>query len=169
MTTKNRDNVGWFIRSRREEKGLSQTELAKELGMKREYLAQIEAGKPKWPQKYIAKIAEVLDIPEQRLAVAAGKIDSNPTQQWIVDRAREIGRVELESLAHNGDEDLFQMFESFARADDDAKTQRYIGMLALAVGLLLMSSDPSRVETRLIEEATARGNQPIIQRVKASV
>lgn len=69
-----RNYVGWLVKERRQALHLSQEELARRLGMKREYLSQIEAGKPKWPQKYIAAISEALAIPEVVLARAAGKI-----------------------------------------------------------------------------------------------
>jgi len=80
VTDQLRDNVGWLVRERRVALGMSQEELARRLGMKREYLSQIETGKPKWPQKYIPALSVELAIPEVELALAAGKI--KPVQQY---------------------------------------------------------------------------------------
>lgn len=66
--------IGSFIQQRREELGLSQLELARLVGMDRAYLSQIENSTSKWPQKYVTRLAEALQVPEVELAIAAGKI-----------------------------------------------------------------------------------------------
>jgi len=88
MPEESRANVGWLVKERRKEMGLSQEELARRLGMKREYLSQIESGKPKWPQKYIGDIARELGVSPISLALAAGKIEKPGVDDLV---AREHG------------------------------------------------------------------------------
>lgn len=89
VTDQVRDNVGWMVRERRVALDLSQTELARRLGMKREYLSQIESGKPKWPQKYIPGLARELGISPTALAQAAGKIEHDPTPELVISFVEE--------------------------------------------------------------------------------
>lgn len=68
------EGIGGFIQKRREELGLSQLELARRVGMDRAYLSQVENSATKWPQKYVTRLADALQVPEVELAIAAGKI-----------------------------------------------------------------------------------------------
>lgn len=51
----------------RQEKGYSQLQLAKKLGIKQSFLSQIEAGKAKLPDRYMEKICLLLDISIDKL------------------------------------------------------------------------------------------------------
>ncbi len=48
----------------RERKGYSQTEFANKIGLNRSFLAQIESGKAKMPEKYIEKTCIILGVAE---------------------------------------------------------------------------------------------------------
>lgn len=92
MDAQERDSVGWYIRRARTDLGLSQEELARRIGSKREYVSQIESGSPKWPGKYIDRLAEALDVSVESLEVAAGRRMS-PTaraaQEWAASATTE--------------------------------------------------------------------------------
>jgi transcriptional regulator with XRE-family HTH domain len=64
--------IGQLLKADRVGKGLSQENYARELGMRRVYLAQIEEGHPKYPKKYIPAISAMLGISIPMLAQIAG-------------------------------------------------------------------------------------------------
>lgn len=137
MTDGNRYGIGSFIKARRRERKLSQAKLAEMIGMSREYLAQIETGKTRWPQKYIGAIAKALEVPEQRLAIAAGQIEALPTTDAVFDRIYEVGnRIILADVKAKGKRSVFSKiardFQN-AKSDDDRLAQ-YLMMWTLVVG-----------------------------------
>ncbi len=50
------------------ERGFNQTSFAKEIGMNRSFLSQVESGAEKLPKKYVKKICAVLNIEEDQLS-----------------------------------------------------------------------------------------------------
>ncbi len=86
-----RDNkLGRFIKSRREELGMNQEQLAELIGADRAYLSQIETGRKGWPRKYIPALAGALNVSEAVLRNCAGRgtasvavlTNSSTRQEW---------------------------------------------------------------------------------------
>lgn len=69
------EELGAYIKQRRQELGISQRQLAKRAGLSASYMAQIEKGSVKWPKKFIDGIAKALDVPVIELALYAGLIN----------------------------------------------------------------------------------------------
>ncbi|MDP9355972.1 MAG: helix-turn-helix transcriptional regulator [Chloroflexota bacterium] len=68
------NGLGDLIRRRREELNLTQEELARRIGSTRPYISQIESGTRKWPRRYVSALAEALDLSEQQMEAAAGRL-----------------------------------------------------------------------------------------------
>src|SRR5687768_12737125 len=60
-------DFGGLVRSRREEMGLTQAELAERIGTTAAYVSQIESGRRRWPERYIVAIVGVLDLDEKQV------------------------------------------------------------------------------------------------------
>jgi DNA modification methylase/DNA-binding XRE family transcriptional regulator/DNA-directed RNA polymerase subunit RPC12/RpoP len=65
------------IRARREQLGLSQTELAQRLGVSKSLLSHIEAGKRQPTEAQIAVLAATLRLPPELLLVGTGRMPTN--------------------------------------------------------------------------------------------
>jgi transcriptional regulator with XRE-family HTH domain len=61
------DTIAEFIRVIRKEKGLSQKELALKLGMRNQFISNIERRQVQFPLKRINLLASVLDIPAESI------------------------------------------------------------------------------------------------------
>jgi transcriptional regulator with XRE-family HTH domain len=65
------------IRSRREALGLTQSDLAKRLGVTKSLLSHIEAGKRQPTEKQVATLSEVLGIPPDLLVFGWGRLPAD--------------------------------------------------------------------------------------------
>jgi transcriptional regulator with XRE-family HTH domain len=92
------------LKELREQKGYSQTEFAKEIGLSRSFLAQIESGKGKLPEKYIEKTCLLLHATEDEIFGYS-----------------EIKKIDDEILAN-----AVEIIDSVVDASDLTKKQRLI-------------------------------------------
>lgn len=133
-------DLGRFIKSRRKSLGLTQVELAEAIGTSASYISMIESGKKQWPKRFIAKIADALDVTEYQLAVEAGIIYAS-SQDALPRIAMRLGRGTLIGLAQHRDEDLAMLVASFLVAGDEEKFAMFLTQLKLAIGLTVMYGD----------------------------
>ncbi|MCB0992718.1 MAG: helix-turn-helix domain-containing protein [Acidimicrobiales bacterium] len=77
--------LGAFIRSQRRLKELSQRELAKLTNLSDPYVSQIERGMHQPSVKVLKSLATALNIRVETMLVAAGLLDSRPTNEDVLD------------------------------------------------------------------------------------
>jgi len=68
------DSLGGLVKRSRLALGLSQAQLADQIGSAREYVSQIESGRAKWPAQYVGALAAALGLRPADLGRAAGRI-----------------------------------------------------------------------------------------------
>lgn len=61
------ENIGSFLREKREERGLSQTEVAEALGMKPQFVSNWERGMSSPPLRLLRLVMKIYGIPDQQL------------------------------------------------------------------------------------------------------
>lgn len=98
--------VGQLLRHEREQRGLSQREFGALIGMSRAYLAQVEGGSPKWPEKYIPAISQELGVSQSELARVAGKITAEIIRPEYSRVANAINEIPTEYEVEESTEDL---------------------------------------------------------------
>lgn len=69
--------IGPFIRERRQALGLTQRQLGEKAGIDRTIISQFENSLTRWPRKYVAALAEALEVSEVELAIAAGVLSAD--------------------------------------------------------------------------------------------
>lgn len=107
--------MGGKIRDRREELGMTQRELGAKVGTSKEYISQIENGKPKLPNAGLRRaLAEALGLQHVELLVAAGELredeipkEGEPRRHIVVSKlehaARECLANDLAGISELGD------------------------------------------------------------------
>ena len=88
------------IRDRREQMGLSQTDLAKSLSVSKSLLSHIEAGKRQPTEEQIAVMAEVLGMPPDLLVLASGRLPEDVRDAFSVNAAEAVAAVRQRTEAH---------------------------------------------------------------------
>lgn len=61
------ENIGSFLREKREERGLSQTEVAEALGVKPQFVSNWERGMSSPPLRLLRLVMKIYGIPDQQL------------------------------------------------------------------------------------------------------
>lgn len=89
-----------IIRSRREELGLSQTDLAQALGVTKSLLSHIEAGKRQPTREQIAKLAELLRMPSDLLTLGSGRLPEDVRGALLSNAAEVVAAVRQHAEAH---------------------------------------------------------------------
>lgn len=89
------------IRDRREQMGLSQTDLAKALSVSKSLLSHIEAGNRQATEEQIAIMAEVLSMPPDLLVLASGRLPEDVRDAFSANAAEAVAaiRQRTEALA----------------------------------------------------------------------
>ena len=81
MSSNFKGKFGWFVRQRREAKGIGLREMAKMIGVSPTYLSQVEREKFAPPAEDKVKvIAEILDLDVHELLALADKVSSDVTR-----------------------------------------------------------------------------------------
>ena len=92
------------IRNRREQIGLSQTDLAKALCVSKSLLSHIEAGKRHPTDDQIAKLAEVLCMPPDLLMLASGRLPDDVRDAFSANAAEAVAavrqRIEAQAITY---------------------------------------------------------------------
>jgi len=79
--------LGAYVRARREEQGLSQSEVARRSGVPQAYLSEIERGWKRRPSAEMrGKVAEALGIPVVELLIASGDVTRADLEAWVGQR-----------------------------------------------------------------------------------
>src|SRR5437016_1775963 len=88
------------VRSRREEIGLSQTDLAKALGVSKSMLSHIEAGKRQPTEEQVAQLATVLRMPSDLLLLGSGRMPADVRSAFDANAADAVAAVRQFTEAH---------------------------------------------------------------------
>ena len=83
----NPEQLGRAVRLKRQEKGLSQSALAAQLGVERKWIIRVESGNPKAELGLVLRLLDVLDL-------RASLGDENPPALSKVSRVSEPSRLE---------------------------------------------------------------------------
>ena len=100
--TSDMGKLGELIRNRRYQLGMTQQELADQIGIRASYISQIETNDRKWPHEHVPALSAVLGLSQVDMAIAAGLIERvgpTPTPDPDPVRAdllRQLGRVRLD-------------------------------------------------------------------------
>jgi DNA modification methylase/transcriptional regulator with XRE-family HTH domain len=81
------------IRDRREQIGLSQTDLAKAISVSKSFLSHIEAGKRQPTEQQIAVLAEILRMPPELLVLASGRLPHDVQDAFSTNAAEAVAAV----------------------------------------------------------------------------
>lgn len=96
------NDLGRHIAALRDRRGLTQAELGKAIGLSRQRVTQLEAGRKAWPSPEIFNaLAKVLDVPVQELLRAGGLTlpDSSHEQlDWVISQMDDDGREQLADI-----------------------------------------------------------------------
>ena len=80
MSSSISEKFGWFVRQRREAKGISLRQMAKMIGVSPAYISQVERGRFAPPaEDKVTAIAGILDLDVDELLAVAGKVSSDVT------------------------------------------------------------------------------------------
>lgn len=85
------------IRFRREQLGLSQSDLARNLGVTKSLMSHIEAGKRQPTDEQIAKLAKVLHLPPDLLLLSSGRLPEDVRDVFAADAAMGVAAVRQRS------------------------------------------------------------------------
>jgi DNA modification methylase/transcriptional regulator with XRE-family HTH domain len=88
------------IRNRREQIGLSQTDLALELSVSKSLLSHIEAGKRQPTEEQIVVLADVLRMPPELLVLASGRLPHDVQEAFSANAAEAVAAVRQRTEAH---------------------------------------------------------------------
>jgi transcriptional regulator with XRE-family HTH domain len=88
------------IRARREQIGLSQTDLAEALGVTKSLLSHIEAGKRQPTPAQIAMLAHTLRLPPDLLTLGAGRLPEDIRAAFLTNAAEAVAAVRQRTEAH---------------------------------------------------------------------
>src|ERR1700737_1474647 len=81
------------IRSRREQLGLSQSELANRLGVTKSLLSHIEGGKRQPTDEQIGKLATLLQLPPDLLVLSSGRLPEDVRDVFEANAAMGVAAV----------------------------------------------------------------------------
>lgn len=101
-----RNALGPLVASLREERGLTQAELGKAIGLSRQRVTQLEGGRTQWPSSEIFNaLAVALDVPVTVLLRAAGVAMPVPEEgyeklTWAISQMDSDGREQLADIAY---------------------------------------------------------------------
>src|SRR5262245_35243691 len=88
------------LRSRREALGLSQTQIAKTLGVTKSLLSLIENGKRQPTKDQVAVLAKTLRIPPDLLLLEAGRLPEDVQGAFQANAAEAVAAVRQRTEAH---------------------------------------------------------------------
>ena len=88
------------IRTRREQIGLSQSDLARQMGVTKSLLSHIEAGKRQPTEEQLAVLGTVLQIPSELLLLGSGRLPEDIQGAFTQNAAEAIAAVRERTEAH---------------------------------------------------------------------
>jgi transcriptional regulator with XRE-family HTH domain len=84
------DRFGQLLRRRREALDMTQSDLARKLGVEASYIAFIERGRRKPSLRLVAKIADVIGLDRQRAFVLAHPEARNSSTEQLLSQRRRL-------------------------------------------------------------------------------
>lgn len=166
------NTFGKLVRAYRDQRGWTQDEVAARWGYTREYVSQIERGKRKLDHiDQVAKLAEILDIPPERLASIGRNI---PQRSAVTHQLEEADDMLLQTLLEpakatvklswlvwyaNSDTTIIENLRQLITRLEDAITNRRGTLLAPAMELLAYAYEMmGKIAFDRLEYPTANGN-----------